>query len=244
MEHPGFMSTSYIFDPPLVEGTLVRRYKRFLADVTLLDGRVVTAHCMNTGSMTGLANSGSRVWLSPQDNPKRKLKYSWEIASDGEALVGVNTLLPNALVRDAIAAGNIPSLRGYGSIKREVRYGERSRVDLLLSEHDVDPRPAYVEIKNVTLACDTQARFPDAVTLRGRKHLHELMNVVAEGARAVIFFLVQREGVHTFAPADSIDPDYGESLRDARQKGVEVEVWQARVTPQAISILKSLPTQF
>ncbi|MEC9072367.1 MAG: DNA/RNA nuclease SfsA, partial [Myxococcota bacterium] len=162
------------FDPPLVPGTLLKRYKRFLADVRLDDGREVVANCMNTGSMTGLTEAGTRIWLTPHDNPKRKLQWTWQIAADRGVAVGINTSLPNQLVALAIQEQAIPELQGYGSIRREVKYGEGSRIDVLLEDGTDDPRPCYVEVKSVTLGGGEIARFPDAVTKRGQKHLKEL----------------------------------------------------------------------
>ncbi|MGM0574775.1 MAG: DNA/RNA nuclease SfsA [Myxococcota bacterium] len=228
------------YDPPLVAGRLVRRYKRFLADVVLDDGREVVAHCMNTGSMMGCQDPDSRVWLRPADNPKRKLKWTWEIASDGDVLVGINTQLPNRLARRAVEADAIPGLAGYRSVRREVKYGERSRIDLLLEEHPDDARPCYVEVKNVTLADDGVACFPDAVTKRGLKHLRELEGMVEQGARAVMLYLVQRDDAGTFAPAARIDPDYAAALAEVTEAGVEVEAWRAEVTPEAVSLGGSL----
>jgi sugar fermentation stimulation protein A len=233
---------SAVFTPPLVAGHLLRRYKRFLADVRLEDGREVTAHCMNPGSMKGLVAEGSPVWLTPHDDPKRKLQWTWQIATEGESPVGVNTNLPNGLVAAAIEAGAIPALAGYTSHRREVKYGtEGSRIDIFVDDHPEDPRPCYVEVKSVTLAVDDVAMFPDAVTKRGLKHLRELGRVVADGGRAVMFYLVQRGDCVQFATAAHIDPAYAAGLRAARDAGVEVEVWTANVTPGGIAIEAKLP---
>jgi len=224
------------FTPPLVAGNLLRRYKRFLADVRLADGREVTAHCMNPGSMKGLVAEGSPVWLTPHDDPKRKLQWTWQIATEGEVRVGVNTGLPNDLVTAAVEAGAVEGLSGYTSHRREVTYGtERSRIDLLAEGHPDDPRPCYIEVKSVTLAVDGVAMFPDAVTKRGLKHLRELERMVAGGDRAVMLYLVQRSDCEAFAPAEHIDPAYAQGLRDAVAAGVEVEVWTAEVSPEGVA---------
>lgn len=229
------------YAPKLVPGQLVRRYKRFLADVTLDDGNTVTAHCANTGSMKGLLSEGSRVWLRPSDNPKRKLKWSWEIATEGETLVGINTSLPNLLVSESIEADDIPSLSGYTTLKREVRYGQNSRIDILLSKHSDGASNCYVEVKNVTLTQGTQARFPDAVTARGLKHLNELQEMVSHGYRAMMFYVVQRADAQSFAPAQDIDPDYAQALKRVHENGVEIEAWRAKVTPEAVALECPLP---
>lgn len=230
------------FDPPLVPGRLERRYKRFLADVTLADGSTITAHCPNTGSMLGVAEPGQRVWLAHRPSPTRKYAYAWELTElAAGTLVGVNTHLSNALVREAIVAGAIPALSGYAEIQAEARYGkEGSRIDLLLKSPD---RPdCYVEVKNVTAAVqDGIALFPDAVSERGTKHLRELMGVVAEGRRAVLVFCVQRGDVREVRPADAIDPAYGRTLREAISSGVEAIACGADVTPAAVRLSHRLP---
>ena len=213
-----------LFPAPLVRGTLVRRYKRFLSDVTLDGGETVTAHVANPGSMIGLAEPGSEVWLSPNTNPKAKLAWRWELVRVGRYLVGVNTAHPNRLIEEAIAAGAIAELAGYAVCRREVRYGVNSRIDLLL-EDDGRP-PCYVEIKNVNLrrglaGRETAAEFPDAVTKRGAKHLVELGEMVAGGARAVMLYVVQRGDCDHFRIAEDIDPAYAAALTAARARGVE-----------------------
>jgi sugar fermentation stimulation protein A len=232
------------FSQPLIEGRLLKRYKRFLADVELTNGDVITAHTANTGAMTGCSAPGSRVWLSLSDNPKRKYPHSWEIVEVAPGvLCGINTLLSNHLLAEAIAAGQIPELSGYARIRREVPYGkERSRIDLLLEPAAPEKSPpCYVEVKNVTLANHGVALFPDAVTARGTKHLRELISVVEQGARAVIFYCVQRNDCTEFRPADAIDPLYGETLREALVQGVEAMAYQADVSPVGIALTKSLP---
>jgi sugar fermentation stimulation protein A len=235
--------TEHRFDPPLVRGKLIRRYKRFFSDVTLDDGREVVAHCGNTGRMQGLLEPGSRVWVKHHDDPKRKLAWSWQIASEGSVRVGINTQLPNQLVTDAIAAGLVEQLAGYGSARREVPYGTGSRIDLLLEDHPEDPRPCYVEVKNVTLVQDGIARFPDAVTSRGLKHLGELTTVVESGGRAVMFYLIQRGDGERFRPADDIDPAYGLGLRNAAKHGVETFAWVCEVTPKVIRVSHPVPVE-
>ncbi|TQV71225.1 DNA/RNA nuclease SfsA [Denitrobaculum tricleocarpae] len=235
------------FPDPLIPGRLIKRYKRFLADVELRDGDIVTAHCANPGSMMGLAEPGSQVWLSPARNPARKLRFSWEIASaDGEP-VGINTSLPNGIVADAIAAGAIPELTGYPDLKREVRYGKNSRIDILLSSaaEDSSPenakRPCYVEVKNVTLKRGADlAEFPDSVTSRGAKHLEELGDAVEAGYRAVMFFLVQRSDCSRLGVAGDIDPNYEAAIQRALARGVETVCYDCKVTPEAVEINRAL----
>lgn len=224
--------------PELVEGRLIRRYKRFLADVELADGTVITAHCPNSGSMKGCAVTDGRVLLSRSDNPKRKLAYTWELAEVGGFWIGLNTGLPNKLVHEAIINGVISELQGYEAIRPEVPYGEHSRIDLLLTGSG---GRCFVEVKNVTLVEDGRALFPDAVTTRGQKHLNELMRVVREGDRGVIFFTVQRGDGNSVSPADAIDPEYGRLLRLALRNGVEALAYRAEITPQEIRLTERLP---
>ncbi|GHB32949.1 sugar fermentation stimulation protein [Pseudovibrio japonicus] len=222
------------FDVPLVTGQLIKRYKRFLADVTLDDGGTeVTAHCANSGSMMGLKEPGIKVWLTPNDDPKRKLKYSWEMLEIDGAMVGINTSRPNGLVEEAIEAGRIPELTGYDKLRREVKYGKNSRIDILLEGED-DKR-TYVEVKNVTLAReDGVAEFPDAVTARGAKHLDELSDMVREGHRAAMVFLIQRDDCDALVLARDIDPKYGEAFDAAVKAGVEVYAIGCRLTADEI----------
>ncbi len=229
------------FPDPLIRGTLVKRYKRFFADVELPDGKTVVAHCANTGAMTGLKEPGLEVWLSPARNPKRKLRYSWELVRIGDGLVGVNTALPNHLVAEAIEAGKIAELHGYRSHRREVKYGKNSRIDLLLEDHEDDAPVCYVEVKNVHLKRAGGAEFPDAVTARGKKHLLELAEMVAQGHRAVMFYLVQREDCATFSIAGDVDPDYEKTLKIASSQGVETICYACRLTPQAVTVDRPLP---
>lgn len=230
------------FPAPLIEGRLIKRYKRFLADVTLDDGRVVTAHCPNTGSMLGCKAPDSRVWLTHSEDPKRKLKYTWELVEVApETLALINTSRPNHQVRAAIEAGRIDALAGYSKLRSEVRYGsEKSRIDLHLSGH-ADQPDAWVEVKNVTLGEGGRGYFPDAVTTRGQKHLRELMAQAAAGDRAVLFFCVNHTGVESVAPADHIDPEYGRLLREAAQNGVEILAWRANLSPTSLALETPLP---
>ncbi|WP_417454325.1 DNA/RNA nuclease SfsA [Kiloniella sp.] len=227
------------FDAPLIPGKLIKRYKRFLADVELTDRTIVTAHTTNTGSMLGLVDVGSNIWLSESDNPKRKLKYTWEIGAAGETAVGVNTSVPNKLVFQEISAGNIPRLTGYTTIKREVKYGHNSRIDVFLQAED--KADCYVEIKSVTLSrVPGIAEFPDAVSARGTKHLQELGDMVESGHRAVMFYLVQRSDCTVLAPAKDIDPVYADALKVAMTRGVEVIIYSCDVTPEGIHLDKAL----
>ncbi|EEA95941.1 DNA/RNA nuclease SfsA [Pseudovibrio sp. JE062] len=222
------------FDVPLVTGRLIKRYKRFLADVTLDEGGAeITAHCANSGSMMGLKEPGIKVWLTPNDDPKRKLKYSWEMLEIDGAMVGINTSRPNGLVEEAIEAGRIPELTGYDKLRREVKYGKNSRIDILL-EGEGDKR-IYVEVKNVTLAReDGVAEFPDAVTARGAKHLDELSDMVREGHRAAMVFLIQRDDCDALVLARDIDRKYGEAFDAAVKAGVEVYAIGCRLTADEI----------
>ncbi|MGD1879582.1 MAG: DNA/RNA nuclease SfsA [Kiloniellaceae bacterium] len=242
------------FPDPLIRGRLQRRYKRFLADV-ILDagtleegqangGREVVAHCANPGSMMGLAQPGATVWLSPANNPARKLQYSWELVEvpgdKGGTLVGINTGRANALVGEALAAGRVPELAGYPGLRREVRYGTNSRIDFLL---EAPGKPAcYLEVKSVTLSRGgTLAEFPDSVTARGAKHLAELAAVAGQGARAVLFYLVQRGDCDRVAAAADIDPAYARALDDARAHGVEVLCYKCNLSPTGIALDAPLP---
>jgi sugar fermentation stimulation protein A len=240
------------FPTPLLQGRLIRRYKRFLADV-LLDGVEVTAHVPNSGSMIGLDLPGSAVWLSRSDNPNRKLAYTLELveaaAPWGEGLVGVNTGHPNALVAAAIAAGTIPELAGYDRLRREVKYGRNSRIDVLLEDDPAKPgaRPlTYVEVKNVHLRrpdgpYGDAAEFPDCITARGAKHLEEMAAMVAQGCRAVMLYLVQRGDCSHFRTAADLDPAYHDGLRRALDSGVEALCWSCAITPESIELDRPLP---
>lgn len=236
------------FPDPLIPGRLAQRYKRFLSDIEIIgsDGKPaeITAHCPNPGAMLGLKEPGSDVWVSPARNPDRKLKFTWEIIRVGTHHVGINTAWPNALVDEAIEAGRIAELTGYGTRRREVKYGENSRIDILLEDPD---RPdCYVEVKNVHLKRDETngfgaAEFPDSVTKRGAKHLRELANAVEAGARAVMVYVVQRGDCDHFRLADDIDPDYAAAFADARRRGVEAICYACDVSPESIEITRPLP---
>ena len=230
--------------PTLVRGRLIRRYKRFLADVALDSGDEVTAACPNTGAMLGLADPGSVVWLSESASAARKYRHTWELVelADGAApaLVGINPMRPNHIVAEAIAAGLVAPLAGYERVRREVKYGERSRIDLLL-EGDGRP-PCYVEVKNVHLSrTPGLAEFPDCVTARGTRHLAELTAMAAAGARAVMVYLVQRGDATAFALARDIDPTYAAAYHAARAAGVEAFAFGCSLTPETISLDGTVP---
>ncbi len=226
------------FPAPLIKGTLIKRYKRFMADVTLENGDVVTAHCANSGSMISVNEPGAEVWVSPAQNPDRKLKFTWEMIRIKRSLVGINTQHPNKLVAEAIEAGKIPALTGFDNLRREVKYGKNSRIDVLLEMPG--GKLCYVEVKNVTLRRDltkgAPAEFPDGVTARGAKHLVELSDMVREGHRAVMFYLVQRGDADNMVIARDIDPTYGEALDKALKAGVEVIAYNCKLTSKAINI--------
>lgn len=232
------------FDAPLIPATLVRRYKRFLADVVLDTGEVTTVHVANPGAMTGLDRPLSRVWLSDSRNPQRKYPLTWELVEtdlgNGPELVGVNTGHPHQLVAEALEVGLIPQLRGYASVRREVRYGQNSRIDFLLE----DPvRPAcYLEIKNVHLMRQPGfAEFPDCVTERGARHMRELAAMRRSGARAVLLLVVQISSADRFAVAADIDPGYATAFAQARTGGVEILAWRCNVGLDGIAIAAPVP---
>ncbi len=231
------------FPAPLIPATLVKRYKRFLADVVLPSGKTVTAHCANPGAMTGLMPPGARVWLSTSSDPKRKLAHSWELVEvdlgAGRELVGINTAHPNSLVGEALKAGHFPELAGYTTVRREVKYGKNSRVDFLLEGPPL--APCYLEIKNVHLMRQPRlAEFPDAVTKRGAKHLAELAAMARAGARAVMLFLVQIGSAERFALARDIDPTYGRAYDLARAAGVEAIAHRCRLTCEEIEVAERI----
>lgn len=229
------------FPEPLVPGVLLRRYKRFLADVALDGGGEVVAHCANPGSMLGLAEPGNRVWLSAADSPTRKLRWSWELVEvDGSCLVGINTARANAVVAEALTAGLIAELAGYETVRREVRYGTASRVDFLLERAGAPP--CYLEVKSVTLMRGgALAEFPDAVTARGSRHLAELAAIARAGGRAVLLFLVQRADCTGVAAAADIDPAYAAALERAKADGVEILCYSCRLSPAGITLHAPLP---
>lgn len=230
-----------IFDSPLIKGKLIQRYKRFLADITLEDGSQITAHCANTGAMTGCAPSGANVCLSISDNPKRKYPHSWQLVElKPGVLACINTGLTNKVAAEAIMQGRIAELNGFDACQSEVPYGEeKSRVDFLLSYKQ---QKAYVEVKHVTLSLqDGIGRFPDAVTTRGQKHLRELMQQVRAGHRAVLLFIIMRTDVTLVEPADSVDPEYGRLLRQAHKEGVEILAYGTSITPDEIIVTDAIP---
>jgi sugar fermentation stimulation protein A len=232
------------FPAPLIPARLVKRYKRFLADVVLDTGEALTAHVANPGAMTGLAAPGARVWLSKSADPKRKLPYSWELVEvdfgTGTELVGVNTAHPNPLVAAALAQGAIAEVAGYASVRREVKYGQRSRVDFLLEAPDRPP--CYLEVKNVHLMRQPGlAEFPDAVTARGARHLDELANVVAAGGRAVMLYLIQICSAQRFALARDVDPIYGAAFDLARAGGVEAIAYRCTIANEGLEITAPVP---
>lgn len=234
------------FSSPLKRGRLIKRYKRFLADIELADGQVVTASCPNTGSMLGLCSPGNAVWVSESDSPTRKYRHTWELVENdlgkGVALVGINTGYPNKIVAEAIAANRVGKLKGYATLKREQKYGKASRIDILLE--DEHKGRAYVEIKNVHLMRKPGlAEFPDSVTARGVKHLEELGDMAEEGHRAVMFFLIQRSDATRMKPAGDIDPAYAEALARASGRGVEVLAYRCEISPEEIWLSKSIPVK-
>ena len=233
------------FPSPLIAGRLVKRYKRFLADIVLDTGEEITAHTANPGSMMSVCPENARVWVSKSASKTRKLPYSWELVEITEfgrpSLVCVNTGLPNKIAEEAIGRNIIPELAGYDKITREVKYGEKSRIDLLL-ESETRP-PCYVEVKNVSLRrqADGLAEFPDSVTARGLKHLGELQEMVQQGNRAVMLFILQRSDCTSFSAAADIDPKYAAKLDEVSQNGVEVLVWDCEVTTSEVVIRRPLP---
>jgi len=230
------------FDPPLVNATLIKRYKRFLADVRLDDGTEVVAHCPNPGSMKTCAEPGWGVRITPANSPKRKLKWTLEIVDADGTQIMVNTARPNRIVQEAIEAGVVSELAGYSHIRPEVKYGENSRIDLLLTKNG--QQDCYVEVKNVTLlAQEGVAAFPDSVSKRAAKHMNELALMVKEGHRAVVFFLVSRTDVASMRPADELDPAYGEALRTAIAAGVEALAYRLDFTDDAVSVGDRIPIQ-
>jgi len=231
----------HTFAAPLVPGRLIRRYKRFLADVELADGRQVIAHCPNSGSMLGCMEPGAPVFLSQNSDAKRRTAYTWQMIFINQGWVGINTLVPNHLVAQAARKQALPLFQGAGEVRPEVKTSEHTRLDLLVERGQ---GPLYVEVKNVTLVADGAAIFPDAKTTRGAKHLIELMRLKSQGAGAAVVFVVQRMDAGAFAPAREIDPDYAALLVEARRKGVKAVVVQAKVSPREIHLLRELPLNF
>ena len=242
------------FDQKLQSGTLIKRYKRFLADVKITNNKgvskVLTIHCPNTGAMTGCNVPGSQVWFSSSSNPKRKYPNTWEILQTVEGdKACVNTLLANKLIEEAIVGHKINELKEYISLAREVRYGEeKSRIDFLLSDNPDDARLCYVEVKSVTLLMGREltdeqhiGMFPDAVSVRGQKHLRELISMKEAGCRSVLLFCVNHSGIKKVRPADHIDPEYGRLLRLAAEKGVEILAYGAVISESEITITHAVP---
>lgn len=219
------------FETPLVPARLIRRYKRFLADCRLEDGSEVTAHCANPGSMMGLAEPGEKIWLEPNDDPKKKLKFGWRLVDhENGHFTGVDTSVPNRALRAALEASEIPELAAYDTVRPEVKYGDNSRIDFLLTGPGLPD--AYVEVKSVTLSRQPGlAEFPDSVTARGTKHLGELAAMASQGHRAIMLYLVQRTDCDRFALAADIDPVYAAAFEAAQAQGVERIVYGTRITP-------------
>lgn len=228
------------FETPLIPGTLLRRYKRFLADIELEDGTAVTAHCANPGAMLGLNMPGLRVWLEPTSNPKRKLRYSWRLVEIDGHWAGIDTSVPNRVVGEALAAGAIPNFAGLAEVRPEVRYGANSRIDFLGTA--ATGQSVYIEVKNVHLMREPGlAEFPDCVTARGTKHLVELADMVRQGHRAVMFYCVQRDDCGRFALATDIDPAYAAAFAEARAAGVEAMAWRCCLSTAEIALDRPIP---
>ncbi|MFV0513015.1 MAG: DNA/RNA nuclease SfsA [Jhaorihella sp.] len=229
------------FQTPLVPARLIRRYKRFLADCRLQDGRDVVAHCANPGSMLGLAEPGTKIWLEPNDDPRKKLKFGWRLVDhENGHFTGVDTSLPNRALRAALQAGAVEPLAQYATVRAEVAYGKNSRVDFLLTQPGL--RDAYVEVKSVTLSrTPGLAEFPDSVTARGTRHLNELARMAQAGHRAVMLYLVQRTDTARFTLAHDIDPAYAAAFRDATAAGVESLAFGCTISPRAVELGAPLP---
>ncbi len=225
------------FDTPLVHGTLIKRYKRFLSDIRLDDGSVVVAHCTNSGSMKTCIEEGAEVYLSPAKDPKRKTKFTWEMIKLNGQWVGINTSHPNRIAYEAIVNKEIVQLNNYEHVQREVKTGN-SRIDIMAQNKE---ETCFIEVKNVTMKDGDYARFPDAVTTRGKKHLEELIQLKKEGIRAVMLYVIQRSDVSIFAPAHDIDPNYANALKEAYAAGVEIIPVQVKVSPEEIFIERELP---
>jgi sugar fermentation stimulation protein A len=228
-----------LYWPELIKGILLKRYKRFIADVEMPSGEIIQAHCPNSGSMKACNEPGRPAYLSRATNPKRKLKHTWEMIEMPTSLVGINTNTPNRLVEASVLAGVIPDLAGYESVRREVKYGNNSRIDLLLESPE--RCKCFVEVKNCTLREQRIAYFPDAVTQRGLKHIHELGEQVRKGNRAVVFFLVQRMDTERFKPADHIDPAFGRALREAVRSGLIPLAYDVEMDERKIRLRRKLP---
>jgi len=229
------------FEQPLLEGTLLRRHKRFLADVRLDNGEEVTAHCANPGSMQGVSEPGSKVLVSVDKDPHRKFKHELEIIYSGRILVGIHTGRPNAVVSEAVSKGVIPELAGYATMRRDVEFGRDRHIDLLLEGNGL--RTCFVAVKSVTMSEGDAAMFPDAVTERATRQMSELVDIVREGNRAMVFFLAQRADVERFRVADQMDVEFGQALRDAMARGVEVVCYRAKVQRRGIELDRRLAVE-
>lgn len=225
------------FNTSLIPGRLIKRYKRFLADVRLEDGSITTAHCTNSGSMKTCIEENALVYLTPVNDPKRKTQFTWEMIFMNGHWIGINTSVPNILAYEAVRDGKIEKLKGYTCVEREVRFQD-SRFDVYAEN---ESERCFIEVKNVTMKVDEFALFPDAVTTRGRKHLDTLIRAKEKGFRAVMLYVIQRMDVEKFGPAREIDPEYAETLKKAYAAGVEVIPVQAKVTPERIEIIRELP---
>jgi sugar fermentation stimulation protein A len=225
------------FETQLIRGHLIKRYKRFLADVKLDSGETITAHCTNSGSMKSCLEENAEVYLSPVNDPKRKTKFTWEMIKIGGNWVGINTGNPNKIAFEAVKNGEIQKLKGYTEVQREVTFGD-SRFDVMAKN---DKETCFIEVKNVTYKKGEYALFPDAITSRGKKHLETLIKVKESGMRAVMLYIIQRIDVAVFAPAKKIDPEYAKTLKKANDKGVEIIPMQVKVSPDDIAIVKELP---
>jgi len=222
----------------IIKGRLVKRYKRFLADIELESGQIVTAHCTNSGSMKGCIKEGADVYISPQNRPERKLKYTWEMIKMPDSLVGINTLVPNKIAGSAFDSGMIKEFSRYTNVRPEITTSKGTRLDFLLENENGEK--AYVELKNCTLVEKRHAYFPDAVTTRGQKHLTELERLASEGFETAVFFLIQRTDADFFSPADHIDPEYGKLLRQVHENGVKIIVYDTLVKPGSIELNKRI----
>ncbi|XHU95923.1 MAG: DNA/RNA nuclease SfsA [cyanobacterium endosymbiont of Rhopalodia gibba] len=233
------MTYNFVYSyPPLISGILIRRYKRFLADIELETGKTITAHCANTGTMIGVSKVGSHVYVSKSDNPKRKLAYTWEMINVEGTWVGINTALPNKVIKLALEQQSLLELAGqYTQIHCEVPYGnnKKSRIDFLLT-HNEKKSPIYIEVKNTTLSQGTTALFPDTVTSRGQKHLKELISLLPD-AKPIMLYFINRKDCHFFAPGDNFDATYGKLLRQAVNEGVKILPYRFEVTPEGIRYL-------
>lgn len=230
-----------IFEKPVQYGSLIKRYKRFLADITLADGTNITAHCANSGSMKTCAEPGWKVLVSDSQNPKRKLQYTWELVHNGKCWIGINTQITNKLAKEAILEGKIPELTGYSNIRTEQKYSTNSRIDLLLENED---GKCFVEVKNVTLVENNTYLFPDAVTERGLKHLNDLLEMKKIGHRAVMLYIIQRSDGQIFRPCREIDQKYSQKLQEVYEQGVEILPYVANVSPDEITISHKVDFEF